>query len=65
MGYKVRLGEYVETVDGVNMHMAEVYADTADDIPAPSKIPQAAVGSNCIVMDTKDVLYLNTERAWV
>lgn len=64
MGYKVIVGASVGVKDGVNQYQCEVYADTAEDIPATSKIPHVSAGSVCIVMDTKDALFLNTKGEW-
>lgn len=64
MGYKVITGLHVGVKDGVNQYQCEVYADTAEDIPTASEVPHVSAGSVCIVMDMKDVLFLNTEGEW-
>lgn len=64
MAYKVIVGKSVGAKDGVNQYQCEVYADTADDIPMASEIPYVSAGSVCIVADTHDALFMNTEGEW-
>lgn len=45
------------------VYRVEIFADTADDVPEPQDV--WAVGSMCIIGETHEYRWLNSERKWV
>ena len=64
MAYRVSYGKYEGSENGVNKYEVTIYADTAEDIPTASEVPEAASGSMCIVAEPFDVLILNNGGEW-
>jgi len=55
--------EYQVDNDGKSVKKVSVCVDTASDIPTPD--PDWSQGSSCLILDTQEIKFLNSQGEWV
>lgn len=61
--YTFMEGTYSSDSEGTEKKIVQISVDTASEIPEPET--DWGCGSSCLIVDTQDVKFLNSQGVWV